>query len=193
MLQNRAVMLTVGMVASYAAIKNVLETFWPLLLTDRLGIAAENLSIFSTIKSLLMLVCYFTIVPRVSVRRFRLPLFAGVGILAASQLCVLLMPAGAYWMVVLSVLLEAVALSTLNPLTTSIQMLTIDPEERARMLGLFYAMMLLVTAPFGLIAGVLSEMNRALPLVLTLGMTAFTMFMGVCIARESGERLAREG
>lgn len=193
MLQNRAVMLTVGMVASYAAIKNVLETFWPLLLTDRLGIAPENLSIFSTVKSLLMLVCYFTIVPRVSVRRFRLPLFAGVGILAASQLCVLLMPAGAYWMVVLSVLLEALALSTLNPLTTSIQMLTIDPEERARMLGLFYAMMLLVTAPFGLIAGVLSELNRALPLVLTLGMTAFTMFMGVCIARESGERLAQAG
>ena len=72
-------------------------------------------------------------------------------------------------------------------------MLTIDPEERARMLGLFYAMMLLVTAPFGLIAGVLSELNRALPLVLTLGMTAFTMFMGVCIARESGERLAQAG
>ena len=66
MLKNRPVMLAVGLLAAYAVIRNVLDTFLPLLMTDRLGIAAENLSAFSTVKSLLMLVCYFTIVPRVS-------------------------------------------------------------------------------------------------------------------------------
>lgn len=190
MLKNRRVMLAVGLLAAYAAIRNVLDTFWPLLLTDRLGIAAENLSVFSTVKSLLMLVCYFTIVPRVSVQRFKRPLLVSLGLLCASQGVMLLMPKGAYGLVLLSVLLEAIALSTLSPLTSSIQMIVIEPEERARMLGLFYAMMLLVTAPFGVIAGALSEMNRALPLVLTLCMTLLAMAMGLCIARESDPKSA---
>ena len=100
------------------------------------------------------------------------------------------MPKGAYGLVLLSLLLEAIALSTLSPLTSSIQMIVIEPEERARMLGLFYAMMLLATAPFGVIAGALSEMNRALPLVLTLCMTLLAMAMGLCIAQESDQKAA---
>lgn len=170
----------------------VTENSWGLLLVEEaeLGIAAENLSVFSTVKSLLMLVCYFTIVLRVSVQRFKRPLLVSLGLLCAAQGVMLLMPKGAYGLVLLSVLLEAIALSTLSPLTSSIQMIVIEPEERACMLGLFYAMLLLVTAPFGVIAGALSEINCALPLVLTLCMTLLAMAMGLCIARESDPKSA---
>ena len=59
MLRDRRVMLTVGVVACFATVQNVYGTFWPLLVTDKLGIATENLSVFSTLKNILMLLCYF--------------------------------------------------------------------------------------------------------------------------------------
>ena len=57
-----------------ATIKNVNDSFWALLVQDKLGIAAENLSIFSTIRSLLMLLFYFVVVPKVSLTRFKQPM-----------------------------------------------------------------------------------------------------------------------
>lgn len=71
----------------------------------------------------------------------------------------------------LSVLLEATALSMLQPMSSSLQMLNIDREERARMLGFFYALCMLITAPLSTVAGMLAELNRAWPFLLNLGLT----------------------
>ncbi|MEG2316858.1 MAG: hypothetical protein RSC91_11595, partial [Clostridia bacterium] len=64
MLHTKRTMLTVAFIACYTGASNINSAFWPLLVTEKLGIATENLSIFSTIKTLLMLACYFVIVPR---------------------------------------------------------------------------------------------------------------------------------
>jgi hypothetical protein len=53
----------------------------------------------------------------------------------------------------------------------------IDREERARMLGFFFAICMLVTSPLSTIAGALAEVNAALPFVLSLclGALAFVL------------------
>lgn len=178
MLKNRGIMLTVALLASYQAVQNVTGSFWPLLVTDKLGIAEENLSVFMTVKSLLMVAFYFLIVPRVEVARPKKPLRASLLTLLIGQLMMLVLPEGSYLFVVLYVVLEAYALSILSPLTSSLQMVSVDEEERARMLGWFYAMTMLVTAPFGVFAGWLSEMNRALPFIFTSVMVLVTMWCG---------------
>ena len=175
MLRQPRVMLTVGMLACFATVKNVSDNFWPLLVTDRLGIATENLSIFSTLKSLLMLAAYFTIVPRLKLTRVRLPLLGSFALLLAVQVLMIAMPAGAYALVILGVLAEALVLSVLNPLTSSLQMINTEREQRARINGWLYALCLAVTSPFGLIAGVLSDMNRIYPFFLNVGLIAVAL------------------
>ena len=194
MLRDRKVMLTIGLLACFATMKNVNDSFWALLVQDKLGIAAENLSIFSTVRSLLMLVCYFAVVPRVSVTRFKAPMLLSFSVYLAVQLLMVFMPAGQYWLVVVAVAGEALALSVLNPVTSSLQVLNVDVEERARMLGLFYAMTMLVTSPSGVVAGMLSDIDRSLPFVLTGALCVLAMALGMCIwriqSREAAEQLS---
>lgn len=185
MLHDRQTMLTVGIIACYTTVKTVSTNFWPLMITDKLGIAAENLSVFSTMKSLLMLVMYFLLVPRIRVRRFRRPLLAACVLLISVQVLMILLPAGAYALVVLGVLAEAAAISVLDPLTSSLQMVNTEAEQRARIMGWFYALCLGVTAPFGVVAGILSDMNRALPFWLNLGLLVIALLLSVKLAKTS--------
>lgn len=171
MLTNRRTVLTVVLLACFAGMKNVNDTFWPLLVTEKLNIATENLSLFSTAKTLLMLGCYFWIVPRLDLRRFRNPVLLGLALFVAQEVMMILMPAGFYPLILLSVVLEALALSMLNPLTMALQMVNIDREERARMLGFFFALCMLVTSPLSTIAGALAEVDRVLPFALNLLVT----------------------
>ena len=55
MLKSRRILLTIAFIACFTGLRGICDMFWPLLVTGKLGIAAENLSIFSTIKTLLML------------------------------------------------------------------------------------------------------------------------------------------
>jgi len=163
-------MLIVALVASYMTMKGVQDSFWPILVTERLGIAEENLSIFATIKNLLMLVSYFFIVPHVNADKFKHPALWSLLLMALQQGMTILLKPGAYLFVALGAAMEAMALSILTPLTSALQTIAIPAEERARMQGFFFTLCLLVTSPFGMIAGALSDINRALPMGLNIGL-----------------------
>lgn len=171
MLKAPRTLLTIALIACLSGFRGINDAFWPLLITEKLGIPSENLSLFSTAKTLLTLLCYFVIVPRLDLRRFRNPLLLGLGLFVAQEMLMLLMPPGAYGLVFLAVGMEAVALSMLNPMSTSLQMVNIDREERARMLGFFYALCMLITSPLSTVAGALAELNRTYPFILNLGLT----------------------
>lgn len=175
MLKNKRIMLAIGLIACYMTMRNTLDTFWPLLVTDRLQIAQENLSIFATIKSLIMLASYFVIVPHVNELKFKHPMLLALGLMISQHVITMLLPPGAYALVVVGAVMEAVAMSILSPLTTTLQTMAIPAEERARMQGFFFTICLLITSPFGMIAGILSDINRVLPMVLSL------MLLGGCI------------
>lgn len=182
MLREKRTMLTVGVIACYTTVKTVSASFWPLLITDKLGIAAENLSVFATLKSILMLAMYFFLTPHIRVRRFRRPLLCAFAALAAVQGLLLSLPAGAYLLVILGVLAEAAAVSVLDPLTSSLQMVNSEAEQRARIIGWFYALCLGVTAPFGIVAGCLSDINRALPFALNLLLLLIALALSAALA-----------
>lgn len=190
MLRDKRVMLTVGLVACYAAVKNVNNDFWPLLITQKLGIAEENLSIYATVRSALMLTMYFTVVPRVSLERFKRPLVLSLACYMGVQALMALLPAGQPAPVVAGVFFEATALAVLNPLVSSLQMVNAEKEQRARIIGLFYAICLAVTAPFGLLAGQLSNLNRRFPFWLTMGLTGLALAFGLGLSRTG--RLSKE-
>lgn len=184
MLRSKRILLTVAFVACYSAICNINSTFWPLLITEKLGIPTENLSIFFTIKNLFMLVCYFVVAPKLDVRRFKHPVLLGLGLLLGQQVLMMLMPTGMYWLVVVAVVMEALALSILDPMRGSLQMINIDREERARMLSYFYALCMLSTSPLSWLAGLAAEADRAYPFAMNFVLTVIAVCLILVLWKE---------
>ena len=177
MLKSRRIMLTVGFIACFSGLRSLSDTFWPLLVTGKLGIAAENLSIFSTIKTLLMLCSYIFIAPRLNLKRFKNPVGLGLILFMAQAVSMLLMPKGVFGLVLATVLMEGAALSLLIPFTGVLQMVNIDREERARMLAFLFAISMLFTSPLSTVAGLLAELNAALPFVLIFCLAVIAFFL----------------
>ena len=111
---------------------------------------------------------YFLLVPRLNLRRFRNPMLMGFGGFLIANLILVTMPPGNYWLILLSVLIEAVSLAMYRPLMDSLVIISIDPEERARINAILAMVVILLTSPFGWIAGQLSEINRVLPFFLNI-------------------------
>ncbi|MDD5371302.1 MAG: MFS transporter [Anaerolineaceae bacterium] len=145
-------------------------TFWSVIVTEKLKIPAQNIAIFPFEKSVVMLLFFFIVIPRMRAMQFKIPLvlgFAGFGI---SQILLVIAPINGYSFLLLSVLLEACSLATVSPLVDQMTVLTIDPIERARIQSILYVGIILITSPFGWIAGALSGLDKSLPFVLNIGL-----------------------
>ncbi len=167
MFREKPLMLVLGIMACVMVIRGATDNFWPLLLTGALGIREETLPLLSGLRSLGMLAFFFTLAPRLNPRRFYKPMSLGLLILAGLHLMLFLLPRTAGWAVFPGVLAEALALSMLIPLFSSLQQLLLDKQERARMFGFSLAFCLLITSPFGTINGLLSRWHLALPMLLS--------------------------
>jgi len=60
-----------------------------------------------------------------------------------------------------------------GPLLDKMVVVTVNPQERARILSILYVVVIVLTSPFGWIAGTLSSIDRMLPFLLC--MTLFVM------------------
>ena len=183
MLKDRRVMLTMALLTCYSAVNNVFGSFWSLLVTQKLGIPEADLSIYATTKSLLMLLMYFILVPRLNLCRFLPPLLLGLSGMLGLQLAMTAMPQGASTLILLGVIVEAVVMSALSPLISSLQMIHAEQEQRARIFGWFYFMSLAVTSPFGIIAGILSKTDRSYPFYLTAVLAVLAIVAAVMLSR----------
>ena len=68
---------------------------------------------------------------------------------------------------------------------------TVDAQERARIMAVLYTVVLMITSPFGWIAGQISELNRRLPFVLLVVLTGVGMLLVWLGARQ--EAKSQEG
>ncbi len=177
MLRQPKVMWTVGLLACFLGSKALTDTFWPLLVTGKMGIAQESLAFFAAARSGIMVLCYFLLSHRVSVERFRHPLVLCFGLQILSKAMLMCMPEGAMGLLWCSVVIEALSMSMLTPLTESLQMANLEGADRSRMLALFFAMVMLITAPFSSIGGLLSKVDRALPFALALALYVAGMYI----------------
>ena len=176
MFGKRPLMLVLGIMACVMVIRSATENFWPLLITSSLGIREETLPLLSGLRSLSMLLCFFLLAPRLKPQRFNKPLKLGLSIMVALHLMLFLLPAGTGWAVFPGVVAEALALSMLIPLFSSLQMILLDKVEKARMFGFSLAFCLLVTSPFGTINGLLSKLQPGLPMLLSALLALLALF-----------------
>jgi MFS family permease len=176
-LRTPRTLVVLGIMFVMGVVMMINGTFWSILATEKLGIPAEHLAIFPFAKSGLMLILYFVLVPRLKMHRFRNPMLLGfLGFLTAN-LVLVTMPSGNYGLLLLSVLIEAASLATFGPLMDSLVILSIDNVELARINAILAMVVILLTSPFGWIAGQLSEVNRVFPFILNMAL----FFVGIVL------------
>jgi MFS family permease len=148
-------------------------TFWQVIASRRIGLPDWMLPIFPMARSVLAIVFFFTVIGRIQTSKLKWPLYAGFA--SAIVGCVLLISvrhAGALGYVILcaSLVFEALGMALLATLRESLAALHVDPPERSRMLGLLQTVVMLVSVPFGIVGGMLSDVSKALPFVLSIGL-----------------------
>jgi MFS family permease len=167
-------------------------SFWSIIVTEKLHIPARNLALFPFIKSAIMLLFFFAVMPHISKMHFKLPLVLGFLGYVLSQLLLVTAPDHGYFLLVISVFLEACCFATVSPLVDQMVVLTIDPKERARIQSIMYVGTILITSPFGWIAGTLSELNKSLPFILNIVLFAVGAVLATLAGRASQKGSAVE-
>jgi MFS family permease len=151
------------------SISNVISgNFWGIIVTERLHIPAQDLALFPFVKSAVMLFFFFVVMPRINKMHFKLPLVFGFIGFVASQFILITAPDQSYPFLILSVFLEACCFAAVSPLVDQMVVLTIDAKERARIQSILYVGIILITSPFGWIAGNLSGIDKSLPFMLNI-------------------------
>lgn len=161
------------------------NNFWAIIVTEKLHIPPENLFLFQIIKSAIMLIFFFLVMPRLNKLHFKWPMVVGFFAYGISQVVLISAPEQGYAALILSAVLEACCIAAVNPLVDQLAVLAIRAEERARIQAIMQVGIILFTSPFGWIAGTLSEMNKNLPFVLNLVLFA----LGAVLAYLVGTRM----
>ena len=189
LLKDKRVLLALGTLAAFQAIKDVKRIFWGLYLVNNLGVKEEYLALFLMLRSIGTLVGIMIIVPRLRYAKFKRPMLVSWGMFLAAEAVLLTGTTGVGGLVVatVSALLEAFALSVLVPMTDSLLVINTEERERARILGLVYAFMLLPASIFPALAGWLASFTLAAPLVLTMALVVVGAALTVWLSRQRGE------
>ncbi len=161
-----------------AATNAVNQTFWQVIVSRRLMVPDALLPLFAMGRSILAMIFLFTVIPRLArsaePRHLRRSLLLGFMVYAVGQTVLVLIPspAGAatmstYLLLIGSLLCDGFGVAILAMLAESLVALHVDPHERSRVMAVQRTVIMLVAAPFGWIGGLLSQVSRNLPFVLT--------------------------
>ena len=163
-------------------------TFWQIIASRRIGIPDTLLPIFPMARSILSIFLFFTVISHINQSKMKWPLFGGF--LSTIVSCILLISisnTGAWGYVILSVSLifEALGVAVLGTIRESLVAIHVDPEERSGIMALLQTTVMLVSVPFGFIAGLLSDISRILPFVLSIGLLLLGMLATALFYRRS--------
>jgi len=167
-------------------------TFWQIIVSRRIGVSDTLLPIFPMIRSILSIIFFFTVISRVRQTRLKWPLYGGfIGSIISYILLISISNADAwgYALLLISLAFEALGGAILNMLRESLVAIHVDPVERSGVMAILQTVVMLVSVPFGYIGGLLSDISRVLPFVLSIalllaGILATALFYNMRQAQE---------
>lgn len=177
----RKVLILMPMVTVFQLIRG---TFFALYATQELLISEAFLAYFPAVQAGVALFFFFFIQHRL--RRFTPKYLMCVGLImyiSGHVLLLLAPPQNMPWLMAFA-LVDAFAAALFLPWMDTLLFGSLDPEERANCRSLINVAVLIVSSPFGLIAGLLSDMDRRLPFVLNM-VILFIIMVVVTLGRDS--------
>jgi MFS family permease len=175
MARSRGTLYALAISSLVGIVGMVNTTFWQILVSKKLGVPDSALPFFPMLRSLIALAFFFTVIARISQLRLRNPTLLGFASYLCGQALLVLAPAGGflrYPMLCVSLLFDGFAVGMLAMLAESLVAIHVDAAERARVLALMQMSIMFISAPFGWIAGILSDMSRDLPFAMNLALIA---------------------
>lgn len=146
-------------------------TFWQIIASRRIGISDTLLPIYPMIRSVISIVLFFTVVSRINQAKLKWPLYGGF--ISSIVSCILLISISntsvlRYGILLISLFFEALGIAVLSTLRESLVAIHVDPGERSGIMALLQTTVMLVSVPFGYIGGLLSDISRILPFVMSI-------------------------
>ena len=169
-LRTPATLYTLGLMLVISITGTVNGSFWSILVTEKLKIPAEHIALYPFARSIFMMAFFFLAMPRVKELKFRNPMLVALGGFVLGQTLLIIAPEKGYAVILLQTLVEACSYAVLGTLVDRMVVVTVDAQERARITAILLLLVVIITAPFPWIAGVLSGINRIFPFVLNIGL-----------------------
>ena len=159
-------------------------TFWQIIASRRIGIPDTLLPIFPMTRSILSIILFFTVISHINQRKLKWPLYGGfISSIVSCTLLISITNTGVWGYIILaiSLIFEALGVAVLNMIRESLVAIYVDPVERSGIMALLQTTVMLVSVPFGYIGGLLSDISRILPFVMSItlllsGILATTLF-----------------
>jgi len=187
------ILLTIGLMVFVSISQTIRGTFWSILVVEKLQVPASSLALFFSGRSIVMLLVYFLVMPRLRRVDVRKTIVWGFLGLVVSQIILVLTPPGNFALLALSTLIEAATFPLASTLLDTLVVVVVDPKERARIMALVYVMVILFTSPFGWIAGEISQIDRLWPFVLNIVLFAGAAGLAWVLSRRAqGETVGGE-
>jgi len=183
-IREKRMLLTLAIQAVYMLTTTLNGNYWALYLRDMLGVFDGDIALFVTLKSLATLAFSFVLVPKLNYRAIRVPMLTSLAVFAVSQ--AMLLGAGGPLRIPLlavSVVLEAVAVSVLKPVTNTMLFVNAEEDERARIIGMMFATVALTVALFPSLIGLLAQFSIRAPFVINLALFGALAVLTVLISR----------
>ena len=152
--------------AIYGAARMIMVTFTNIYAKEQLNVPEGFLSFIPIISTGIMIVFMFGLQDRI--KKIKLPMIAGTILYILSQCMLIIIPKDNLLMFLLYTVLEAACFALVFPRKSSLETFSLDKNHRARELALLTTLTLVLTAPFGSIAGALSELNPIYPFILNM-------------------------
>jgi MFS family permease len=171
--KSRGTIFSLVIAALVGAVNMVNLTFWQVIASRRLSVPDTLLPLFPMFRSILAIVFLFTVIPRITgTTRLKRPLLLGFVAYIAGQAILIVTPGGlgpaTYAILCVSLLFDGFGNGSLMMLAESLVALYVNKAERARVMAIQHMLIMLATAPFGWIGGLLSGLSRALPFALNI-------------------------
>ncbi len=163
-------------------------TFWQIIASRRIGIPDTLLPIFPMAKSIISIVLFFTVISHIRQTKLKWPLYAGF--ISSIISCILLISITktsvlGYVILSLSLVFEALGVAVLGMLRESLVAIHVDPDQRSGIMALLQTTVMLVSVPFGYIGGLLSDISRVLPFVLSIALLLLGILATAVFYRET--------
>nr|AGS51540.1 major facilitator superfamily MFS_1 [uncultured bacterium contig00004] len=179
-LGSRGTVFSIVIAAVAWIVQTINNTFWQIIANKKLLVPEAALPLFMVLRSILAIIFLFFVIPRLAKGLLKVPLLLGFAAYFVGQAILLMVPVEGvmkYPLLCLSLVFDGFGIGILGMLSESLIALHVNPNERARIMALRFMMIMMVTAPFGWIAGFLSDISRNLPFVLNL----FILILGIAI------------
>ena len=144
------------------------STFFALYATQNLHVPEAFLAYFPILRTGIMLTFLMVIQEKLSKFKARNIIVIGLVIYISSLSWLMLAPVYNIAWIAVYVFVDACATAMMMPRIDAIAANAIEPKERARIRSLFNMIIVGLSSPFSFLAGVLSDMDRRLPFMLSL-------------------------